>query len=201
RPNSPKSRDSRAPLAARSWYRRAGDGGVIARGTAELPIVFTASAATPVPGFYASAVRFIKPTKVNSAFAYCRVSYGEIAFDIHYGTPEITHCHIADNAQSGIYCRNDAAPSISFNTLTGNRGEGAITCVGNARPRINNNNITGNDFAIQARSTIYIDARQNWWGKAPPDLGMIIGDLETNVNIKPWLEAPEAKAFRWEGGR
>ena len=31
RPNSPKSQDSRAPIAKRSWYRGAGDSGVIAR--------------------------------------------------------------------------------------------------------------------------------------------------------------------------
>ena len=31
RPNSDKSQDTRAPIASPSWYRRAGDGGVIAR--------------------------------------------------------------------------------------------------------------------------------------------------------------------------
>ncbi len=31
RPQSDKTQDSRAPIANRSWYRRAGDGGVIAR--------------------------------------------------------------------------------------------------------------------------------------------------------------------------
>jgi len=31
RPTSDKTQDSRAPIANRSWYRRAGDGGVIAR--------------------------------------------------------------------------------------------------------------------------------------------------------------------------
>jgi prepilin-type N-terminal cleavage/methylation domain-containing protein len=31
RPDSDKTQDSRAPIASRSWYRRAGDGGVIAR--------------------------------------------------------------------------------------------------------------------------------------------------------------------------
>ena len=31
RPDSAKTQDSRAPVANRSWYRRAGDGGVIAR--------------------------------------------------------------------------------------------------------------------------------------------------------------------------
>lgn len=31
RPNDPRSQDTRAPVAARSWYRRTGDGGIIGR--------------------------------------------------------------------------------------------------------------------------------------------------------------------------
>ena len=172
------------------------DGGIVARGTPENPILFTATGTSPSPGFYASAVRFTKPTRVNSAFVYCVMKYADIALDIHYGSPEVSYCHITQNAQAGVYCRNDAAPTILHNTFTGNRGEGAITCVGNSRPKINYNNITDNDFGIQARSTIYIDARLNWWGRTPPDGGMIFGDPERNVNIKPWLTKPEASAFR-----
>ncbi len=171
------------------------DGGVIAKGTAASPIVFTASAASPAPGFYAHAVKWNKKTAVNSALSYAIVQYADIALDIVYGTPEISYSLIAKNAQSGIYCRNDAAPTISYCTLTENRGEGAVTIVGNARPRLSSNNIFNNDFAVQARSTIYVDARNNWWGKAPPDPGMIMGDVEQNINIKPWREAPEGKAF------
>ncbi len=171
------------------------DGGLIAKGTAAFPITFTASAASPTPGFYASAVRWHKKTTVNSALSYAIVQYADIALDIHYGAPEISYSLIAKNAQSGIYCRNDAAPTVSFSTLTENRGEGAVTIVGNARPRLNNNNIFHNDFAAQARSTIYVDARNNWWGKAPPDLNMIMGDVEQGINIKPWRETPEEKAF------
>lgn len=172
------------------------DGGIIAKGTSVDPIVFTASGASPSPGFYASAVRFVKPTKVNSSLVYCVMKYADIALDIHYGAPEISYCHITQNAQAGIYVRNHAAPPLSYNTFSENKGEGALTCVGHARPKINYNNIIDNDFAIQARSSIYIDARYNWWGKTPPDLGMIFGDLERGVNIKPWLTEPEAKAFR-----
>lgn len=172
------------------------DGGIVAKGTPEAPIVFTASGASPTSGFYASAVRFAKTTKVNSAIVYSIIKYADIALDVHFGAPEISYCHIGQNAQAGIYCRNDAAPTLSYNTLTGNKGEGAITCVGNARPKINYNNIADNDFAIQARSSIYIDARNNWWGKAPPDPGMIFGDLDRNVNIQPWLTGPEPGAFR-----
>jgi len=171
------------------------DGGIMARGTPEHPIVFTAGAATPAPGFYAGAISWRKKTAVNSTLHYAIVQYADIALDVAYGAPEIASCLIARNAQSGIYCRNDAAPAVSFCTLTENRGEGAITVVGNARPRFHHNNIFNNDFAAQARSTIYIDARNNWWGKDPPDPRMIMGDTASNINIEPWLPAPEARAF------
>jgi hypothetical protein len=172
------------------------DGGVMARGTAEAPILFTASAASPAPGYYVSAVKFSGETKVNSAFAHCIVEYASVAFDIWFGAPEISFCHIAKNAQSGIYTRNASSPKILYNTFSGNRGEGAITSVGMSNPAIHHNNFVENEVAIQTRSTIYIDARNNWWGSAPPDTGYIFGDLERNINIRPWLEAPEVKAFQ-----
>jgi hypothetical protein len=172
------------------------DGGVIAKGTRDDPIVFTASASSPGPGSYTSAVRFSKETKVNSAFAYCIVKYASTAFDIWYGAPEISFCHIAENAQSGVYCRNSSKPRLLYNTFARNRGEGAVTSVGLSNPAIHYNNFMDNEVAIQTRSTIYIDARNNWWGKSPPDGGMIFGDLERNININPWLKRPEEKAFQ-----
>ena len=172
------------------------DGGVIAKGTRDDPIVFTASASSPGPGSYTSAVRFSKETKVNSAFAYCIVKYASTAFDIWYGAPEISFCHIAENAQSGVYCRNSSKPRLLYNTFARNRGEGAVTSVGLSNPAIHYNNFMDNEVAIQTRSTIYIDARNNWWGKSPPDGGMIFGDLERNININPWLKSPEEKAFQ-----
>jgi hypothetical protein len=172
------------------------DGGVVARGTKELPIVFTAAGASPAPGAFANAVRFTRATKVNSVFAHCAVSFAVTAFDVFYGTPEISFSHIAHNAQSGIYCRNDAAPRISFNTFEGNQGEGGIKCVGMSNPSIQNNNFTGNAVNVQGFSSICIDARYNWWGASPPDMTLIWGDPDKSINIKPWLEAPEGKAFR-----
>jgi hypothetical protein len=71
-------------------------------------------------------------------------------------------------------------------------GTGGIECVGVSKPKINHNNITANAVGIQAFSTILIDARNNWWGQAPPDPNMIWGD---NVNIEPWLDGPEQQAF------
>ncbi|MFH2075489.1 MAG: GNA1162 family protein [Pseudomonadota bacterium] len=171
------------------------DGGIAARGTPEQPIVFTASGASPAPGSYGSAVRFTKRTQVNSVFSHCVVKYATTAFDIYYGTPEISFCHIASNAQSGIYVRNDAAPQISYSTFEDNLGEGAIKCVGISNPSISYNNFLRNAVSVQGFSSIYIDARHNWWGASPPDPGMIWGDPDKSINIKPWLTVPEEKAF------
>ena len=171
------------------------DGGVMAKGTREAPVVFTASTPSPSPGFYSSAVKFTKRTQVNSAFSFCVVKYAETAFDVHYGTPDFSYCYIAHNAQSGLYCRNDSAPKITYNTFTGNRGEGAIKSVGMSRPLIKYNNFINNEMAVQAFSTIYIDASSNWWGRTPPDMNVIWGDTDKNIKIKPWLTKPEKQAF------
>jgi parallel beta-helix repeat protein len=173
------------------------DGGIVAKGTKDQPIMFTASGASPSQGFYTNAVKFKgKGTKVNSFVTYSVVKYADTAFDIHYGTPEITYCHIAKNAQSGVFCRNDSAPKISYCTFTENLGEGGIKAVGMSRPRINYNNFIKNDITdIQAFSTIRIDATNNWWGKAPPDERNIFKHNDDSINVTPWLVAPEEKAF------
>lgn len=169
------------------------DGGVIAKGITNAPIHFTASSASPSPGFYANVVRFAgEKTNVNSFFEFCVVTCATTAFDVHYGTPQISYCHIAENSQSGIYCRNDAAPKILYNTFANNLGEGAIRCVGMSKPTISHNNFVNNSIAIQSFSSIFIDARHNWWGAVPPDKNQIWG---TNINIEPWLNSPEEKAF------
>jgi parallel beta-helix repeat protein len=168
------------------------DGGMVAQGRNGAPIVFTSSGASPSAGDYLNAVRLAARTKVNSFFKYCVMEYATTAVDIHFGFPEISYCYIANNAQSGIKCRNDAAPKIFYSTITGNTGTGGIECVGMSRPKINYNNIVKNAVGIQAFSTILIDARHNWWGKASPGSSLIWGE---NINIEPWLEAAEEKAF------
>lgn len=172
------------------------EGGIMAPGTRERPIRFTAAAKSPLPGFYAAAVRFKKPTSVVSAFSFCSFSYGETAFDIYAGAPEISYCLIARNSQSGIFCRNDAAPKITYTTFLDNGGEGAIRSVGTSKPVFNYNNFLNNTFAVQAFSSICLDARYNWWGASPPDENLIFKSNEDSINIKPWLEKPEEKAFK-----
>jgi parallel beta-helix repeat protein len=169
------------------------DGGVVAQGKSFQPIVFMSSGASPSAGDYRSAVSFAARTKVSSFFEYCVITHATTGLDIHFGSPEVAYCYIANNAQSAITCRNDAAPKISYSTITRNTGTGGIECVGMSKPKINYNNIVENAVGIQAFSTISVDARHNWWGQAPPDASLIWGE---NVNIEPWLETPEEKAFQ-----
>ncbi len=171
------------------------DGGVAARGTKDNPIIFTSSGSSPSPGDYRNAVCFSEPTKVSSFFKYCKFEYATTAIDVRHGMPEIAYCHIVNNSQSGIRCGNDAGPRILYNTIAKNLGTGGIECVGMAKPKIHNNNFVENAVAIQSFSTIYIDARHNFWGKVPPDDTVIWGE---NINIEPWLEAPDRDAFSCE---
>ena len=75
-----------------------------------------------------------------------------------------------------------------------NGGEGAVKCVGMSRPRINFNSFEKNTLAVQAFSTLVIDARNNWWGAAPPDRGQIWGGPE-NIETEPHLAQPDDKVF------
>jgi len=168
------------------------NGGIVAKGTREKPITFTAASSSPAPGFYVSAVRFSEATKVNSAFAYCIVKYATTAFDIYTGSPEISHSYIAHASQNAVFCRKDATPVLSHNTFARNQGQGAVTCVGSSNPRIFQNNLVDNAVAIQSFSSIYIDARNNWWGASPPDPKIFWGE---NINTQPWLEKANPEAF------
>ncbi|MCJ7618194.1 MAG: DUF799 family lipoprotein [Desulfobacterales bacterium] len=175
------------------------DGRIVALGTKDNPIIFTSSGSSPSPGDYINAVFFSEQTKFSSFFKYCKFEYATTAINIYYGMPEITYCCIVNNSQSGIRCGNDAAPRILYNTITKNFGTSGIECRGMANPKINYNNIVENIVAIQAFSTICFDARNNFWGKVPPDETIIMSEnINENINIKPWLTTPHKEAFLCE---
>ncbi len=169
------------------------DGGIHAKGKRNGPISFISNSPSPAPGDYLFMVRFTKETKVGSFFEFCRFKHGVNGLIIEYGKPDITYSIISDNSQAGIICGNDSSPKIEYNTLTRNKGTGAIFCKAMSAPRIHYNNFVDNPFAIQSFSRIQIDARNNWWGKDPPDDGLFIG----NITYKPWLDARANKASGW----
>ncbi len=167
------------------------NGAIDARGTPEGWITFTASSASPAPGAYPSAVRFGKSAAAASFFRYCIFEFAETGMEVANGAPEIDRCLIARNGQAGIKVTGEGAPKISYSTFAQNTGTGALVILGTARPRISRSNFQNNDFAIQSHSTIFIDARENWWGGTPPPQSHFLGE----INLKPWLDKPEPEAF------
>jgi hypothetical protein len=167
------------------------NGGIDARGTPEGWITFTSSSASPAPGAYPWAVRFEKSSAVASFFRYCIFEFAETGMEIAYGAPEIDRCLIARNGQAGMKVTREGAPKISYSTFAQNAGTGALVVLGAARPRLMRNNFQDNPFAIQSHSTIFIDARENWWGGSPPAESHFLGE----INLKPWLDKPEPEAF------
>jgi len=167
------------------------NGGIHARGTLDRLITFTSSSSSPSPGSYPAVARFEQPAQVASFFRYCILEFAETGLEIAYGAPDIDHCLIARNEQAGIKVTREGAPKISFSTFAGNAGTGAIVALGSARPKINRNNFRENPFAIQSQSSIYLDARENWWGGSSPAESLFLGD----INLKPWLDRPEPEAF------
>jgi parallel beta-helix repeat protein len=170
------------------------DGGIDARGTPDGTITFTSSNSSPTPGAYPAAVRFEKESGVASFFRYCVIEYAETGMEVAYGSPEIDRCLIARNGQAGLKVTHQGAPKVSYSTFLQNTGTGALVALGGARPRLYRNNFRENDFAVQSHSSIFMDARENWWGASPPPESLFLGQM----NLKPWLERPEPEAF---GGR
>jgi len=168
------------------------DGGVDARGKGYQVITFTSNSSSPSPGSYPSGVRFEQPSKVASFFRYCIFEYAETGLDISHGAPEIDHCLIANHSQAGVKVAREAEPRIFFSTFAKILGTGAVVALGASRPKINRNNFLDNPFAIQSFSSIYLDARENWWGSSPPKESLFLGE----INYKPWLDGPAAGAFQ-----
>lgn len=168
------------------------EGGIDARGTADRLITFTSNSSTPSPGNYPSVARFEQRSRQASFFRYCILEYAETGLDIAYGAPDIDRCYIANHSQAGLKVANDAEPKIFYSTSTKNLGTGAVVALGASRPKINRNNFLDNPFAVQSFSSIYLDARENWWGSSPPRESLFLGE----INYKSWLEAHEAGAFQ-----
>ena len=67
--------------------------------------------------------------------------------------------------------------------------------MGMSNPSIHHNNFVENEVAIQTRSTIYIDARNNWWGSAPPDTSYIFGDPGQEYQYQALADRAGGKGF------
>ncbi len=166
------------------------EGAIQAFGTAARPVKMTSANASPRPGDYTSAVKFEGSGQQPSFLKHVRIEYAATALQVKEGHPEISHAFIANNLQSALECGGKSSPKISYSTLTEHPNNAAVICSGRAQPTLYHNNIVKNAWGVINHSSLPFEARENWWGAAPPDEALFLGAVE----YKPFLKAPEPTA-------
>jgi hypothetical protein len=171
-------------------------GGLIARGTASQPIIFTSDAADPEPGDWANIV-FRSNVTDDSIIAHAVIEYGGYPSQgniyISGSSPAIQNCMVRFIADSGIHLY-DSNSEISCTEIQHNI-TGIHTALSN--PVITNNNLSGNvNYGLYNNSAAsVVDARHNWWGdpSGPAGVGSGSGDAVSNyVVYDPWLTQKSA---------
>jgi len=159
------------------------DGAVIARGQPSLAVSFRSASLHPLPGDYAYALMFKDPLH-TSYLEHCRIEHASTSLLIQAGGPEICRCQIIGSLQNGIECSGQSSPKITACKIAGHRNGAGIVCSGYCKPVLRGNSIVDNAWALVNYSSLLLDARENWWGGAPPPEGLIMGE----VDFSGWLQ-------------
>ncbi|MGA1863726.1 MAG: PQQ-binding-like beta-propeller repeat protein [bacterium] len=121
-------------------------GALIARGTEEEPILFTANTDTPESGFWNS-IYFTQGNMDGvSILEHCVVAfagYYSRGIDLYNASPTIKNCVIAATKGQGIFCNSYSSPIISQSIISFN-SSGGIYCYSYSSPTIINCLITDN---------------------------------------------------------
>lgn len=147
------------------------DGGstatLIANGTAQLPILFTADATTPTPGYY-EGISFGAGSSGLSSMAYCTVEYGGLDYSTSY------------NGNIRI-----ASTAVAFenNTIRHTKGSGIYTSGTTYFTKFNNNSISDYEtYALELTpNTVHSIGSDNTLGSKP----VVIGGL-FNIAAATW---------------
>jgi parallel beta-helix repeat protein len=167
-------------------------GALIAAGTDDEPVRFTANAMTPTAGFW-RAIQFERTADDTSRLEYCIVEYGGYGANQIYidrSAPALRYNTIRNSGNRGI-CISGAESSgavIECNNLKDNVV--GILVADNSQPTIAGNNFINNrDYGLLNSSSLQVTALNNWWGHAEgPNFG---GDkISGNIGFNPWREMP-----------
>ena len=155
-------------------------GKIVADGTSDNPIIFTANTLNPSPGYFAG-LYFRDSADDTSLLDYIRIEYGGysssadiridhasptitnsiIQYSSGYGiylnnqsSPTITNCQIINNNNYGIYCYIQCNPQITGGQISNNSSY-AVYCVQNSSPTISGVTIASNSYGIYSDSSSY----------------------------------------------
>jgi hypothetical protein len=131
-------------------------GTLLARGSANAPIIITSADAHPAPGAW-DYWDFSGPSASGSVLDYVQVSYGgyngssgaEVSAS-NGATPTITHCLIASSIGDGIYV-DSGQPVIAFNTFQQNASAAISIPAKDPAHHVHDNQFVGNQKGLEVR--------------------------------------------------
>ncbi len=165
------------------------EGGLVAEGTRERPILFTSAEAQPAPRDWK--YLFINLSR-RAVLSHCVSEYAFSGVQVHFSRASVSRCtfrrcvdglrfstaegEFTENRMTGNvygvrYEERGSTVLLARNEITGNKV--GIFCVMESPGRIviEGNRIHGNadyDFKLGNRQRTDIPARRNWWGTADP---------------------------------
>jgi hypothetical protein len=132
------------------------DGTLLARGTANAPIVVSSARAKPAPDDWES-ITFSGPSASGSVLDYLNISYGGYYSDGSAevvtqkgANPTITHSVFAWSQGDGVYAEDGSQPTIAFNVFQKNLGA-AISLPKKDPSRVHDNQLASGQQVIEFR--------------------------------------------------
>jgi hypothetical protein len=154
------------------------DGAVVARGTADQPIVFTSGSERPRAGDFTSALLVRAKTGQTTILEDVRVELAGVGVRIDSGGLEAVRVELTGNQQGGIDVADTGVLKLSDSRVSGHAAGGGVTIRGFGRAVLRGNRIVDNGWAVVNYSGNIVDARENWWGSAPPPDALFVGDVD-----------------------
>jgi len=99
-------------------------GALVAVGTEEEPIVFTANTSTPTRGYWSKIYFYNSTIDSSTVMEHCVVEYAGysngVSIYLNSASPAIRNCQIRQGGGHGIYCGLNSSPTIANNTISNN---------------------------------------------------------------------------------
>ncbi|MCW7754907.1 Ig-like domain-containing protein, partial [Desulfobotulus sp. H1] len=185
--------NSGSSLGVGSRYDYSDPGALIARGTTDAPILFTANTPFPFSGFWRG-ILFDRTAGENSVLEHAVVEYGGYGGGQNiyalYSSPAIRFSTIQNSSGSGIRLYGQESSNISLECNTIRKNEVGITAQMTIDPVIRHNHFIQNrQCGLEHTGGQGVIAAHNWWGD-PHGPGYTGDWVSGNVVVDPWLEEP-----------
>jgi hypothetical protein len=154
------------------------DGALVARGAPGRRVTFTSASERPRPGDFRAAVVVRAKAGQTSTLEEVLVEQAGVGLRVESGGVEVLRAEIARNLQSGIEVSGTGVLKLGDSRVAGQPAGAGVTIQGFGRATLRGNSFADNGWAVVNYSGNQVDARENWWGAAPPPDGLFVGDVD-----------------------